>query len=344
MKRWYEQEGQEGALVVSSRVRLARNLADLPFAERMTKEDAARLNTRVLQAMEGLQLGENKLHTLKMETLSAVERQSLMERHSVSPNFIQHPEGKMLLLSEDESIAIMVNEEDHLRIQVMLSGLELQKAYTLCEQIDRVLDETLPIAFDENLGYLTSCPTNVGTGLRASVMMHLPALEKSGLISQLSNTISKLGLTIRGTYGEGSNVLGALYQISNQITLGITEQDSIANLQSVVLQIVESETKAEQALLQQNPDWEDSLYRSFGILKYARRLSGKEFYSHWSNVRFAAAQGMVKVPTGTLNCLMQQTGAATVCTGHAEVLSPAERDRARAKLVRDALRDITMEE
>lgn len=342
IEKWYACSGEQSSMVVSSRIRLARNLVDLPFAGHMKPEDRKALNQRVLAALQGLNLGENKLHTLNLQELSQVQRQSLVERHSISPEFAQNPNGRMLLLSEDESIAIMVNEEDHLRIQVLLSGLQLSKAYALCSKIDDVLDESLSYAFDETLGYLTSCPTNLGTGMRASVMMHLPALEQSGLISQLSNTINKLGLTIRGTYGEGSSVIGSLYQISNQITLGITEQDSIQNLQGVVQQIIESEEKARKALLQQ-PGVEDQLFRSFGILKYARSLSGKEFYSHFSNIRLAAAAGLLPVPFETLNELMERVGAATVCLAHPEVLPPEARDRERARITREALHSIDLE-
>lgn len=338
--KWYECSGDQPDMVVSSRIRLARNLVDLPFHDRMKDEDAKALNERVLQALEGLQLGDNKLHTLKMEQLSPVQCQSLAERHSISPEFATNPNGRMLLLSEDESIAIMVNEEDHLRIQVLLSGLQLTKAYELCSRIDEVLDETLHYAFDETLGYLTSCPTNLGTGMRASVMMHLPALEQSGVISQLSNTISKLGLTIRGTYGEGSNVIGSLYQISNQITLGITEQDSIQNLQGVVRQIMESEQKAREALLKNHAPLEDQIFRSFGILKYARSLSSQEFFEHFSNVRLGASMKLLPVPFETLNGLMEQVGAATVCLSQPEVLPPQARDRKRAEIVREALERI----
>jgi len=337
MEKWYEKEGEAASLVVSSRIRLARNLADYPFPAHLSEEQAKEINQKVYEALQKVSFGENTLHLLKMEELTPVQRQSLVERHSVSPDFAASPNGRMLLLSEDESIAVMVNEEDHLRIQVLLSGLLPQNAYEICNRIDDVLDESLSYAFDETLGYLTSCPTNLGTGMRASVMMHLPALEKSGLISQLANTVSKLGLTIRGTYGEGSNAVGALYQISNQITLGITEQDSIQNLIGVVGQIIESEQKAAKVLMEQQPELEDELFRSFGVLKYARVLSGKEFYHHLSNLRLAAAVGLIELPYTVLNRLMQQVGAATVCLAQTEVLPPKMRDRERARIVREAL-------
>lgn len=338
MNKWYQQTGAEQDIVLSSRIRLARNLVDVPFPLKITDDQREELNQKVKSALQNVHLGENKLQFIDMTALSEMQRFAMVERHSVSPEFIRHPEHRMLVLSEDESISIMVNEEDHLRMQVMVSGLQLEAAYETCSQMDQVLDETLRYAFDERLGYLTSCPTNLGTGLRASVMLHLPALEKSGLISSLTGTIGKLGLTIRGTYGEGSNVLGSIYQISNQITLGITEQDSIQNLESVVQQIIQSEKQARTNMMQNKEQAEDSIYRSLGTLRYARLLSGKEFYELYSNVRLGVSSGILtEISIQTLNELLQCTGTASVCAQANRELSPAERDTVRSRLVREKL-------
>ena len=265
MIKWYQSEGPDNGIVLSSRIRLARNLVDFPFHSKISFEQREHLNEKVASALKNINLGDNKLRFLKLNELSQLKRYSLVEQHEISREFAAEPEHRMLVLSEDHAISIMVNEEDHLRIQVMTNGLDLRKAYRLCDQIDDVLDETLTYAFDEKLGYLTSCPTNLGTGLRASVMMHLPALEQTGLISKLTSTINKLGLTIRGTYGEGSSVIGSIYQISNQITLGITEQDAIQNLESVARQIIESEEKARESLKNQDSRrLEDVVFRSLG--------------------------------------------------------------------------------
>ena len=176
MIKWYQTQGPDNGIVLSSRIRLARNIVDFPFHSKISFEQREQLNQKVAAALENINLGENKLRFYKLDELSQLKRYSLVEQHEISREFAAKPEHRMLVLSEDHSISIMVNEEDHLRIQVITNGLDLAKAYQLCNQIDDVLDETLTYAFDEKLGYLTSCPTNLGTGLRASVMMHLPAL------------------------------------------------------------------------------------------------------------------------------------------------------------------------
>lgn len=341
MLKWYETEAADNDIVLSSRIRLARNVVDFPFNSKITPEQRKKLNEQAKAALEKLNLGENKLIFAQMNELNEIKRYSLVEKHIVSREFINHPEERMLVLSADESISIMVNEEDHLRLQVMANGLNLQKAFELCNQIDDVLDETLTYAFDEKLGYLTSCPTNLGTGLRASVMMHLPALEKSGLIPRLTGTISKLGLTIRGTYGEGSNVLGAIYQISNQITLGITEQDAIQNLESVVRQIIQSEKHARENLMKNPHQLEDIVFRSLGTLRYARMLSGNDFFGLVSNLRLGVSEGIIKdVSLKTLNQLMNLTGTASVCELAGKEMSPEERDYFRGQIVREKLSEV----
>lgn len=338
MIKWYQTEAPENGIVLSSRIRLARNVVDFPFHSKISPEQREKLNTLVKDALEKMNLGENKLNFYKMSELSQSKRYALVEQHIISKEFADAPEAGVLALSEDESISIMVNEEDHIRLQIMANGLNLEKSYELCNQIDDVLDESLNYAFDENLGYLTSCPTNLGTGLRASVMMHLPALEKSGLISRLTATINKLGLTIRGTYGEGSKVLGSIYQISNQITLGITEQDAIQNLESVVRQIIDSEKKARENLLHNRHQLEDIVFRSLGTLRYARLISGSDFFEALSNVRLGVSMGLINdVPLTALNALMDLTGAATITDSAGKQLSAGERDYQRAAIIREKL-------
>lgn len=341
MIKWYQSEGPDNGIVLSSRIRLARNLVDFPFHSKISFEQREHLNEKVASALKNINLGENKLRFLKLNELSQLKRYSLVEQHEISREFAAEPEHRMLVLSEDHAISIMVNEEDHLRIQVMTNGLDLRKAYRLCDQIDDVLDETLTYAFDEKLGYLTSCPTNLGTGLRASVMMHLPALEQTGLISKLTSTINKLGLTIRGTYGEGSSVIGSIYQISNQITLGITEQDAIQNLESVARQIIESEEKARESLKNQDSRrLEDVVFRSLGTLKYARLLSGNDFFKAVSNVRLGVSMGIIPGLSYTkLNELMNLTGTATICEVAGKQLPPEERDYTRGAVVRQKLEE-----
>ena len=245
---WTKPGGSDGDVVISSRIRIARDLADIPFPHQLTDEDAE----RVLQTVEqAIQMGEPEVPNLemtRMAVLTPVERQILVEKHLISPNLLEKYNQKAILLNDEESISIMVNEEDHLRLQCLLPGLQLEKAWDMLDAVDNMLEKTLHYAFDQRLGYLTACPTNVGTGIRASLMLHLPGLVLVNQISGILSTITKLGFVVRGMYGEGTEAIGNLFQISNQITLGQTEEDIITGLVSVAKQVISSERAARQAL------------------------------------------------------------------------------------------------
>ena len=240
MIKWFETVGDHSDIVISSRIRLARNLVNYPFCGRLTPEQEKQLKAEVKNALEKINLGDNSLQFMEVGQLSQNEGLSMVENHIVSPDFLEN-KNALLALSKDDSVSIMVNEEDHLRVQVLASGLDLERALDIANKMDDVLDESLDYAFDDQLGFLTACPSNLGTGLRASVMLHIPALEKAGALNKMSGTISKLGLTLRGTYGEGSKALGSIYQLSNQITLGISEEQAVKNLHEITLQIIEKE-------------------------------------------------------------------------------------------------------
>ena len=276
------------------------------------------------------------LSYIEMKDLSRIQAVSLAERHLISPEFAAKKDGSALILSEDEGVSIMLCEEDHIRLQVMKSGLALEEAYDIANKLDNVIDAKLDYAFDERIGYLTQCPTNLGTAMRASVMLHLPALTRCGQITRLSNTVSKLGLTIRGANGEGSQPRGDMYQISNQITLGITEETAIANLKSIVLQLVAQERAAAAEMIK-NPAEEDKIFRALGVLKNARLLSTDEFMELISVVRLGAARGLVEVPVEKINELIVNMQPATVSAANADATNPTARDAVRAKAVREAL-------
>lgn len=340
MKKWYDTTGKNGDIIISSRVRLARNLSAYRFLDRMDSQQQQELNRAVTDKLKELNLGENKLNFLWTDQLSGDQRQSLVERHLASPDFIRRG-NNVLALSEDNSISIMINEEDHLRIQVIVPGFDLEKAYETANQCDDFLNESFEYAFDERLGYLTTCMTNLGTGLRASVMMHLPALEAAGALNSIVNTVSKLGLTIRGTFGEGSSVYGSVYQISNQITLGISEEQAIENLKNVVNQILFSENEARKNLLARNLlALEDKIYRSYGILKYARAITSEELYNLLSDVRLGVSMGILSgVRLETLNHLLASCGESTLRLS-AEKDSPSyDCSKQRADFIRAALND-----
>ena len=231
----------------------------------------------------------------------------------------------------------MIGEEDHLRIQVMQAGLELDRAYRTADELDTALDSRLHFAFDDRLGYLTQCPTNLGTGMRASLMLHLPALQDGGAIQQLANTVSKLGLTIRGLYGEGSKPEGAIYQLSNQVTLGISESAAIENLKGIAAQIIREERAGREELCR-NPHFEDRVWRSLGILRTARLLRGDEFMSLISNLRVGVSLGMIEgISLDLIGGLIGDAQPATVMAMAGKEMEPAERDAARAEMVRTRL-------
>ena len=271
-----------------------------------------------------------------MKDLSRLQAVSLAERHLISPEFASKQDGSALVLSSDESVSIMLCEEDHIRLQVMKAGLALEEAYDIADKLDSMLDKKLKYAFDERIGYLTQCPTNLGTAMRASVMLHLPALTRCGQMTRLANTVSKLGLTIRGANGEGSQPKGDIYQISNQITLGITEETAIANLKSIVLQLIAQE-RAAAAEIVKNPAEEDKIFRALGVLRNARLLSTDEFMELISVVRLGAARGLIDVGIEKINELIVNMQPATISASNSEANNPAARDAYRAKAVREAL-------
>ena len=336
MDKWYIQPGAESDVVLSTRIRLARNLREEPFPARLNvqgkKEICQRVKDAVLTACEGFDY-------IEMENMSEAQAISLAEMHLISPDFASERTGRALLLRKDESISIMVNEEDHIRLQVLSPGLSFQEAYRRANEIDEKLDEQLGYAFHPTLGYLTQCPTNLGTGMRASVMLHLPALQECGQISDLANTVSKLGLTIRGTYGEGSQASGAFYQLSNQVTLGISEEAALKNLEGITRQVMVQERRARTELLK-NPLFLDKVWRAAGLLATARRLSSEEFMHMISLVRLGASQEIYSIPETDLNRLIIEAQPATLMVHAQQGLDAAQRDTRRAEIVREKLKNI----
>lgn len=336
MKKWYEKSGQEADVVISTRVRLARNLSDYPFPVKMTAEQRKKVEQAVRDAvMRGNSSISNQFRFISLDDISQNEAVSLVERHLVSPEFISAPNGRGLLLTQDETVSVMINEEDHLRIQVMCEGLDLEGAYEMVDRVDALLNESLHFAFDEDLGYLTQCPTNLGTGMRASLMLHLPALQESGAMRRVASSLSKLGLVIRGIYGEGSEPVGAIYQLSNQVTLGLSEQSAIANLKSIAGQLIAQE-RAARAELVKTVETQDQIFRSIGILKSARVLSSDEFMRLISYVRMGVATELLTgISYDTINSLIVQVQPATMML--TKKMTTAERDALRASIVSQRL-------
>lgn len=335
MNKWYISEGKESDVVISTRIRLARNIADTNFPSRMTPEQKRSVGRRVYACIKNSEVATD-FDLIDMSTLDQAHALSLAERHLVSPEFAQNRLNESLILSHDESVSIMLCEEDHIRIQVMSAGLNLDGAFVMANKIDDVLDSRIDYAFDEKLGYLTSCPTNLGTGMRASVMLHLPALRLKSQIKYLASTVSKLGLTLRGAYGENSSAVADYYQLSNQVTLGISEEKTIENLKAITYQIIHEERAAREAL-RTNEDVEDSIYRALGTLKSARRLTSNEFMSLISLVRMGVAMGLFDIKYETIGELMASMQPASLIVNANEDMDATLRDKLRAKLVREAL-------
>lgn len=324
-------------VVISTRIRFARNLKEYPFPCRLSEDKKRKVASIIKEAvLEGHSAISDRFKYIQMSELTQEEAVSLVERHLVSPEFISGRQGRGLLLLNDESVSIMINEEDHVRIQVINRGMKLNETYELADKIDTLLDERLDFAFDEKLGYLTQCPTNIGTGMRASLMLHLPALQESGAMGKIAASLSKLGIVVRGLYGENTDPSGAIYQLSNQVTLGITEQEAIKNLHDIAMQLVAQERNTREQL-SENINMLDSIYRSYGILSYAKLISNSECMKLLSNVRFGVEMGCFEIDFDTLDRLFIEIQPATLMKNIGKKLTPAERDHIRAELVRTAL-------
>lgn len=320
-------------IVLSCRVRLARNLKERPFVNSLSEQEAETIlgDVSVLfPAKEGYRL-------LRMDDLSPLGRSSLVENHLCSTNLVASGRGG-LILNKARTLAIMVNEEDHLRIQGILPGLDLQGAYSLCREADETIARALPYAFDSQLGYLTACPTNLGTGMRASAMLHLAGLAITGQVEPLLNRIAKLGVAVRGFYGEGSGAPGHIYQISNQYTLGMQEKELMDALSSIIDQIAAQETRARDLLLSKRPlDLEDMIGRALGVCRYARKMGLDECMQELSAIKLGVSLGL-------LPCPMERIDELIVACQSAQLsdipLSGEEESAARADRLREALKDL----
>jgi protein arginine kinase len=341
--RWMREEGPQSDIVISTRIRLARNLNDHPFPILMNEQQADQVIRSVAEAIyspEFHQAAGGNYELVQLAKVSPIDRQALVEKYLISSSLAEHANRGAVALRDDETVSIMINEEDHLRLQVLMPGLQLGAAWELATRIDDLLEAKLNYAFDEKYGYLTACPTNVGTGIRASVMLHLPALVVTQQINHVLSALGQVGLVVRGVHGEGTDAVGNLFQLSNQITLGQSEEEIIQNLESVAVKIIEHELAARQFLLSENREViEDRVARSFGILAYARRLDAKEAMQRLSDVRLGIDLGVIKgVSKNILKELMVMTQPAFVQKYSGAELAPGERDWRRAELVRERLR------
>ncbi len=338
---WLKGDGLDSAIVVSSRVRLARNIQDMLYPGASNPEESERVREYVRKALENEQLLERGTF-LNSENIGDLDRRFLVERHLISPEFLSTTLSKGLFITNNEDTSIMVNEEDHLRIQSLVSGLDIQRAMDIAEGIDKKLGDTLAYDYDGEYGFMTSCPTNCGTGMRASILIHLPGLVLLREIDKIIDKITKLGLTVRGFYGEGTEVLGNLFQVSNQTTLGRTEQDITDSLQQITRQLIEHEENARKTLIREAPDEiKDKIWRAYGILKNARVLTSEETMNLLSAVRLGAALGVLDmIPLTLLNEILVLAQPAHIHKMYGEKLSASERDVKRAELIRGRLAEL----
>jgi protein arginine kinase len=336
--QWLSEVGESSDLVLSTRVRLARNLREFPFTLRSSEEQLGLVVSRVVSACQSLPSLDGG-RFMSMVELPELDRQFLAERHLISREMVSEVRPAGLYLAEGESAAVMVNEEDHLRLTSVVSGFELDRAWEGVRQVEEGLDSVLDFAYSEDLGYLTTCPTNVGTGMRMSVFIHLPSLVLTKKIRQVLRGISQVGLAVRGFYGEGSEILGNFFQISNQNTLGLSERETIEKLEKVTGQVIEAETRARRILLKEAQlQIEDKVYRAYGTLERARMLTAQEVINLVSAVRFGVATGIgLRVDLTTLNQLLVLTQPAHLQKMAGRKMSESERSVARAELVRERL-------
>ena len=336
---WMSNEGTDADIVISTRIRLARNLDGYRFPRSFSEQDAKQVDHVVTNALLNIRNGKQNFSHFTIKEMPALQRQVLVEKHLISPLLAKKEKSASVVISNDQSISVMVNEEDHLRIQCLAPGFQIFETYELANKLDSYLEKHIPYAFNETFGYLTCCPTNVGTGLRASVMMHLPALALSNQMKVITQMLTRLGMVVRGIYGEGSENLGNMYQISNQVTLGKSEQEILEDLQNVVSQIIQNERNARQSLMKQAPiALEDRIQRSLGTLKYARIMTSEEAATCLSNVRLGVDLGIIKgVSISILNecMILIQQGFVQQYAG--ATLQATERDLFRAKLLREKL-------
>ena len=336
---WNNGQGPLSDIVISSRIRLARNVEGIPFSPRAEKAELKNIFELSRQVIKKDSLfKDSKL--LLLDELTPLESQFLVEKHLIS---IYHAKEKRLyrgcVFNQKETLSIMINEEDHFRIQYLLSGLQLNNIWKLINEIDNKIEKKVTYAFSEKEGYLTSCPTNVGTGMRASIMLHLPALAIVNSINDIIKAISKIGYVVRGFYGEGTEVMGNLFQVSNQITLGLSEEEIIDNLEKVNQQIINKEKKIRRDLLSNSKSQlEDQAWRAYGILSGARIISSAEAMELLSKLRFGVELGIISHPNlGTLNKLMLLIQPAYLQMLACKDLDPFSRDLQRAILIRDKI-------
>lgn len=340
MENWIIGQNENDSLVVSSRIRLARNVKGIAFPNRLDDDRSKDVVKAVEDAFYKVLKNEELFKTIYMWNEDKTSQEAFLEKHLVSHKLLSNSSKAAFILDEKETISIMINEEDHLRVQCITAGLNLADAFDMAIKLDDLLEENLEFAFNEGFGYITTCPTNIGTGMRASAMVHLPALAMNEEITGVFKALSQVGMTLRGLYGEGSQALGNFYQISNQVTLGLQEEEIINNLTAVLNKIITQEKLSRENMLRKYKyELEDKIFRSLGLLKSAILINNKECLYNLSNVRMGVEMGIVEgMDIKILNSLLVETQPASLQKSLGVKLSERERDLKRAEIIKEILK------
>ena len=324
-------------IVLSSRVRLARNFEDIPFDVSQRPEFAAVCVSRAVGAMKNAGLDKG-FELFRLKDMSDAARKAMAESRLISRDLLQHADTAAAFMRAQDAITLMIGEDDHLRIQAIRPEMDLLSAASACFRVDDALSRQVSFAYDDQLGYLTACPTNTGTGMRASLLMHLPMLTRGKKMGQVVQLVAKVGMNIRGVYGEGSEALGDVYLLSNQVSLGRSEQELISMVTTLGHQLMDMEQSLRAMALQDGRlPLEDVIWRAYGVLSNARILPMNEFYDHWSNLRLGAALGLINLSPDRVDTLLDMAQPAHLCCWREEDLTGRDLDKARADRVRDAL-------
>ena len=324
-------------VVLSSRVRLARNYEDIPFDLSNRPDFAAVCISRTVNALRAAGMDEG-FQLFRLREMSEDARKAMAESWLISRDLLSTPASSAAFVRPEDALSVMMNEDDHLRIQAIRPEMDLLSAAAACFRVDDALSRQVSFAFDEQLGYLTACPTNTGTGMRASLLMHLPMLTRAKKMGDVGQLVAKVGLNIRGVYGEGSEALGNIYQISNQVTLGRTEQELISTVTALGNQLCDMENALrEKAVKEGRLQLEDVIFRAWGTMTNARLMPLNEFYQHWSDIRLGAALGLIKLPLSLVDAMLDHVQCAHLCVWAEESLTGAALDEARATRIREML-------
>lgn len=340
---WYIENGPKEETVLSTRVRIARNLEDMPFPNRMNPEQEKETEKLIENTFLSLNISRPRSNwsIVRLEEMGKMQKLTLAEKHLLSKRMLEPGCGKTLIINKEENLSIMILEEDHIRVQAMSAGLDLAKAYKEATDLTYGLEDKIPMAWNDDYGFLTACPTNTGTGLRASVMLFLPGLIRTDRMRYMSDMLSKAGYAVRGSSGEGSKVMGYKVQVSNQLTLGLSEEEILRDLQHLVENLIEKEEESRSKLLQADKlGMEDKVWRARGILENARRINYEEAVNLLADLRLGVSLGLINdgLSLVSLNRVDTNIGNASLQQISGKELIDCELDEGRARLIRDELK------